>query len=103
MPYYNVYSASKAFNDFLTRAIAVEYPSIDFISLRPSDVSTQMTFNRKTDFFTITTDECVEGCLRDVGHETVTYGSWKHKLQGYLYSLISHDIFMWFFKKLYAL
>ena len=102
MPYYNIYSASKAFNDFLTRAVAVEYPSIDFLSLRPSDVSTQMTFYRKTDFFTITAEECVEGCLRDVGHETVTYGSWKHKLQGYLYSLVSYDIFIWFYKKLYA-
>ncbi len=36
MPLHNVYSASKAYVDYLSRALSYEYPKIDIISLRPS-------------------------------------------------------------------
>jgi len=101
-PYYNVYGGSKAFNDFFSRALAEEYPQLDIISLRPSEVSTQMTFRRPTDFFTISADECVEGCLKDVGNERVTFGSWRHNLQAILYKVIPYSVYIWGYKTLYA-
>lgn len=36
MPLHNVYSASKAYVDFLSRALSYEYKEIDIVSLRPS-------------------------------------------------------------------
>ena len=42
------------FVDFLSRALSYEYAKqIDFLSVRPSEVSTPMTFNKGTDIFTI--------------------------------------------------
>lgn len=38
MAMHNIYSASKAFTDYLSRTFSYEYPSIDFLSLRPSEV-----------------------------------------------------------------
>lgn len=70
MPLHNVYSASKTFVDFLSRALSYEYEkSIDIISLRPSEVSTTMTYNKPIDILTITPKDCAEGLLNDLGHE----------------------------------
>ena len=68
MPLHNVYSASKAYVDRLTIALQYENPELDIVSLRPSEVSTPMTFNKKTDIMTITAEECAEGFLDNLGH-----------------------------------
>lgn len=53
MPLHNVYSASKAFVDCLSRALSYEYAGkIDVIVLNPSEVCTSMTFHKK-DILTI--------------------------------------------------
>ena len=44
VPYLDVYSATKAFNDSFSKNIAVEYSDkIDCISYKPGYVKTQMT------------------------------------------------------------
>jgi hypothetical protein len=48
-----------------------------------------MTCNRPTDILTITPRQCAEGALNDLGYERFTHGFWTHKLQSWLYSLIS--------------
>ena len=53
MALHNVYSASKAFDDILSRSLGYEYPELDIISLRPSEVSTPMTYHKKKDILTI--------------------------------------------------
>ncbi len=68
MPLHNVYSASKAYVDFLSRALSYEYKEIDIVSLRPSEVSTPMTLNKQTDILTITADQCAEGFLYRLGY-----------------------------------
>jgi short-subunit dehydrogenase len=50
--YFTVYNAAKLYVDRLTTICALEYPEIDFMSLRPSEVSTKMTGFKK-DIFTI--------------------------------------------------
>lgn len=58
MPYHNVYSASKAFVEILSRTLSYEYSGkIDIISLNPSEVCTPMTFNKK-DILTISPSQC---------------------------------------------
>ena len=44
--YFNVYSASKAYGEYLTETLRYEYPELEIFALRPSEVSTNMTFNR---------------------------------------------------------
>ena len=86
MALHNIYSSSKAFVDFLSRALSYEYGhKIDILSVRPSEVSTPMTFNKQTDIMTILPKDCARGLLRDLGHEKVTNGHWSHSLQGKLY------------------
>ena len=60
VPYngYHAYSASKAYDDYLSRCLSYEYPKLDIISLRPSEVSTPMTSNKDIDFMTITAKQC---------------------------------------------
>ena len=85
MPLHNIYSASKAYVDRLSLALQYEYPDLDIIALRPSEVSTPMTYNKETDIFTITAEQCAEGFLDNLGYENATYGHWRHKMQGWFY------------------
>ena len=56
VPYLDVYSATKAFNDSFSKNIAVEYSDkIDCISYKPGYVKTLMSANRGED-----TKECVD-------------------------------------------
>lgn len=86
---YHVYTASKAFDDFLGRSLSYDYPKIDIMTLRPSEVSTPMTSNKPLDIFTISPETCVEGTLRDLGWEKETNGAINHKIQSWLISLVS--------------
>jgi len=86
IPYDTLYSATKALNDFFSRALSIEFrQKIDFISLRPFWVSTPMAFDRKPGFDTITPKECAEGCLKDLGNKNYTWGHFKHEAQGILF------------------
>jgi len=80
-----IYAATKAFNDFLSRALSVEFKDqIDVISVRPKRVSTKMTKNvenQQEDWHWVQPDEVVEQVLVDLGHEQVTMGHWKHELK----------------------
>ena len=88
-PYLSVYAATKTFNSSLAKCLALEYKgNIDFMSLKPNLVSTNMS-QLKPGRYIVTTKECVEGCLRDVGWEGESTGSWKHA------------VFEWFLLTLY--
>ena len=89
MALHNAYSASKAYVDFLSRALSYEYGNkIDILSVRPSEVSTPMTFNKQTDIMTIMPKDCAKGFLKDLGYEKVTNGHWSHSLQDSIYHSI---------------
>ncbi len=88
MPLHNVYSASKAYVDTLSRALSYEYQKdIDILSLNPSEVCTPMTFHKK-DIFTISPKQCAEGMLDQLGYERQTNGHWSHQIQGGLYHAV---------------
>ena len=46
---------------------------------------------------TITAEECAEGFLDNLGHESVTYGHWRHKLQGWFYTNVPEKLFNFIF------
>jgi 17beta-estradiol 17-dehydrogenase / very-long-chain 3-oxoacyl-CoA reductase len=97
MPLHNIYSASKAYVDRFTTTLQYEYPDLDIVALRPSEVSTPMTCNKEIDVFTITTEQCANGLLDNLGHEKQTYGHWRHKLQGWLYENVPESLFNYIF------
>lgn len=99
LAFYSVYSGTKALVDEFTRSIAIEYPEMDIMSLKPFDVSTKMIYFRKPDIMTITMKECVRGTLNDMGHQEDTYGHWKHKIQGALYEVVPSWLFNAIYKK----
>ncbi len=78
MPYISLYSATKAYNDYFSRAIAEEYKGkIDVMSLRPNMVATLMS-RARPNFFVLSTEECAAGALGKLGYESFTYGNWRH-------------------------
>jgi 17beta-estradiol 17-dehydrogenase / very-long-chain 3-oxoacyl-CoA reductase len=80
-----LYSASKRFNQILTMVGAeASDSSLDFLSVRPAWVSTQMTGHRNQDLFTCMPDDTVKGAFRALGRETVVFGSRKHEFLGWL-------------------
>ena len=95
--HYNIYSASKAFSDMLSRCLAREYNNVDIISVCPSEVSTPMTGNKPTDIWTIMPNDCVSWVLNDLGKGYIkTEGHWKHKAQSLLISLVPNTFnFLW--------
>jgi 17beta-estradiol 17-dehydrogenase / very-long-chain 3-oxoacyl-CoA reductase len=83
IPYMGLYSATKIFDDYLSRALALEYQDkLDVISLRPSFVKTAMSAAvSKEGFFHIQTHDFVKSSLKKLGRTSRTIGHWKHKLK----------------------
>ena len=48
--------------------------------MNPSEIQTNMTFNKELDIMTITPKQCVAWALKDLGKETLSDGHWNHKL-----------------------
>ena len=73
----------------LTKCLAIDMPGIDWLVLNPSEVSTAMTGFKNLDIFTITAESCATGTLNDWGPDLVTNGALSHKIQSFLYRLLS--------------
>lgn len=82
MPLLAVYSASKAYVDYFSRALSVEYSSKGIIiqSLMPAFVATAMSKMRPS-FMIPTPKAYVQSALKTVGHETTTAGYLPHNVQ----------------------
>lgn len=85
-PLLTVYSASKAYVDFFSRALNTEYKSKGIIvqSLCPYFVSTKLSALRKN-FMTPTPNEFVSSALATVNSQPVTNGCLVHNLQVILF------------------
>lgn len=68
LAYQNVYSASKGYVNYLTKALTLEYPTIDFITLRPGEVSTRMTYFKPSRMETLNAKQCATGFVDDIGY-----------------------------------
>lgn len=81
-----IYSATKAYNDFLSRSLYGEYnyekSNIDFLSVKPSYVESNMSQMSSDGFDVITVKQHVDAVLKDLGHEIETQGYYTHKIQG---------------------
>jgi len=79
-PYVAPYSATKVYNDFLSRALAAENPNVDITCLRPGFVATPLAAWRPKNFWTITPNECARGLMNKLGLKRFTHGHWKHSI-----------------------
>lgn len=67
IPYISTYSATKAYNDFLTQAIQMEYShKIDILSVRPMYVETGLSKMKKS-CTVASTKQCVQATLKYLG------------------------------------
>ena len=83
-----IYTATKAYNDNLSRALVGEYgyekSKIDFISSRPGYVESNMSQMKPDGFDCITVEQHCESVLAELGQEEWTNGYWTHKLQSFV-------------------
>jgi len=97
-PYFSVYSSLEAFIDMFSRSLAKEAgKDIDILSVRPFLVAKSVSVLGKL-FGFITPSECAQSILSKVGVFNVSYGHWKHVLQGNILEIIP-DIFKKMFFK----
>jgi 17beta-estradiol 17-dehydrogenase / very-long-chain 3-oxoacyl-CoA reductase len=78
-----IYSATKAFDHFITIALKEEYnnSNVDFLSVKPLEVATPMTGTQPDGVFILTPQQVASSILNDLGHEQETYTHWAHKIQ----------------------
>lgn len=81
-PFNEVYSGTKAFLDYLTQGLSMEYKNIDFVSLRPLGVDTPMMSEAKAEGLKgyVTAEECADACLRDLSRNVTTFGALSHRI-----------------------
>ena len=84
-PLQQIYTASKAYMDFLSKALAYEYPKITIQTISPMYVCTDMVgfspILRSSRFFVPSPEAFVSQAIRTIGFSNDTTGYWSHGLQ----------------------
>jgi 17beta-estradiol 17-dehydrogenase / very-long-chain 3-oxoacyl-CoA reductase len=81
--YLSPYSATKAFNDFFSRALQLEVgDKIDVLSLRAGYVASNMSQIKETGGFVLDRFQCARGCIEKLGFVSETYGHVAHAVYG---------------------
>ena len=82
-PLLAVYSASKAYVDFLSRALAIEYETKGIViqSITPSFVATKMSKVRRPSLTIPSAKTFVDSALNSVGLVSSTSGYWAHSVE----------------------
>ena len=85
-PFLATYSGSKAFVDAFSTSLYLENnDKIDVISMKPYYVSTKMTKYQKVKYDTISVEDYVDSCIREIGRNSSSFGHYKHKLMDLWY------------------
>ena len=80
-PYISLYSATKAFDHYVTEGLSYEYKdNIDVLSFQPATVITNATPNEKPSWSSCTVKDCVESALIDLGKRRTSHGCYNHEL-----------------------
>ena len=99
-PYFSIYSSTKAFMEAFTKTLAEEYRGkCEFMVVRPNFMSTNMNFNAREDFETISPMDCVNGVLRDIGRAEVSNGHWRHHLLNEVYAGLNEKLVSWYYMR----
>ncbi|XP_077117738.1 very-long-chain 3-oxoacyl-CoA reductase-B-like [Ranitomeya variabilis] len=92
-PLTNIYSATKAFLDYFSRSLHMEYKSKGIMvqSVLPMFVSTNLTQNLPSNLLVKTAPDFVREALNTVGYTHRTNGCLSHSIQGYIINNIVSD------------
>ena len=92
IPFISVYSATKAYNDFFSQAVQMEYADkIDTLSLRPMYVESNMSKMEKS-CTVATRNQCARAALNYLGIDYETNGYFMHRFLSYLTSFLPSPI-----------
>ncbi|GFU38017.1 very-long-chain 3-oxoacyl-CoA reductase-A [Nephila pilipes] len=93
MPMLAVYSASKAYVDYLSRATLYECKDTGIIiqSVLPSYVATKMS-NRRPSLEIPSAKTYVSSAIKTVGIEDYTYGYFPHKIRGFVHQWLKANM-----------
>lgn len=81
IPSLQIYAATKSYNDYLSKTIGKENPKIDCLSVKPYYVATNMiSHDERSMKESCSTGELVERSLRDLGHDTQSWGTVAHHM-----------------------
>jgi len=92
-PFEQIYAATKAFHDYLSRGIAFEHPNIDILSMKPGPVQTALCNFAPPCHNRTSADDFVFTALSYVGRTKHTYGHWKHKLDHFVMDTLVPDFY----------
>ncbi|XP_069623547.1 very-long-chain 3-oxoacyl-CoA reductase-B-like isoform X3 [Ranitomeya imitator] len=92
-PLLTIYSATKAFLDYFSRSLHIEYKSKGIVvqSVLPMFVSTNLTQNLPSNLLVKTAPDFVREALNTVGYTHRTNGCLSHSIQGYIINNILSD------------
>lgn len=92
-PYLSLYSATHAYNHFMSVALAEELDSkIDIISCLPTLNHSKDSTTSSSSWFLVSPHEAVTECLKDLGFKKLTYGHYKSTLAAYLLELLPESL-----------
>ena len=92
IPFISTYSATKAYNDFLSQSLTMEYAhKIDVLSLRPIYVESNLSKMEKS-CTVASAQECAQSALKYLGVDYETNGYYVHRLLSYLTSCLPTPI-----------
>lgn len=97
------YAATKRFNRFLTQTIGNVFAGnqLDFLSVKPYLVATNMIGDLKKTPGTVSVDDCVVGSLRALGNVKETFGAKKHVVIGFFCEFLELLGLLRVFKQMY--
>ncbi|XP_046557799.1 very-long-chain 3-oxoacyl-CoA reductase-like [Haliotis rubra] len=100
LPLLALYSASKVFMDYLTKALQIEYGSkgITFQSVRPNFVATKLSGIRRSNPFCPYPDQYVRAALATLGITNSTNGYFMHTIQSTITVLLPDFVVFNFLK-----
>ena len=107
MPLFSVYSGSKGYVMYLSRALAAEYKDkgITIQTICPGGVDTGMisfwTAKEKSNIFVPPPEKYAASCVRTLGFSNFTCGYWAHGYQTLFYDLVSLDFIYKRMKKMF--
>jgi 17beta-estradiol 17-dehydrogenase / very-long-chain 3-oxoacyl-CoA reductase len=85
VPYLSIYSASKAFDYYVSEGLSEEYKdTIDVLSFLPATVITKATPNQKPSFYACSPQVSVHSALKDLGRRRITHGYYVHELMAWV-------------------
>lgn len=92
IPFITTYSATKAYNDFFSQSLAMEYShKVDVLSLRPMYVESKLSKMEKS-CTVASAQECAQAALKYLGVDYETNGYYVHRLLSYLSSCLPTPI-----------